>query len=320
MDIHPPPEPPVNTSFSTQLPTLQLAIDSTSLGEYKICPRKYYYRLICGWVPRTQSVHLQFGLYLHQARETYERSKSAGADHQTALRAAIRRALSDTWDRTTERPWWSGHPTKNRLSLIRTIVWYLDQFGLNDTLQTITLSNGQPAVELTFNFDSGLTACTGESFTLCGHIDRLVQFNAESYVSDIKTASMALGQSYFAQYSPDNQVSLYSVAGQIAFHTPISGVIIDGIQIGATFSRFERQIIPRTPHQLEEWLSDTAQWLKQMQYSAVTSYWPMNDKACHHYGGCPYRGVCSRPPYARQKWLETDYTKQIWDPSIARTA
>ena len=60
--------------FSPTIPGLQLAWDSTSLGVFKRCPREYYFTIILGWVPRTTSVHLTFGIMLHKAREIYEKA------------------------------------------------------------------------------------------------------------------------------------------------------------------------------------------------------------------------------------------------------
>ena len=319
MDAIPGSIPLPNSSFSTYLPTLQITIDSTSLGEYKTCPRKYYYRLVEGWVPRQPSVHLRFGILLHKGRELYEHQRANGADHQAALRAALRYVLVETWDKETDRPWWSDHKTKNRLTLVRTLVWYLDQFGLNDPLETVILANGKPAVELTFQFNSPYQSrVTGETFAFCGHLDRLVMLNGETYVCDIKTTGSTLGLSYFAQYSPDNQFSLYTLAGRVVFNTPVAGVIVDACQIAVGFSRFERQPVHRTEAQVNEWLADTGLWLVMLEQSAIENHWPMNDRSCHHFGGCPYRPVCSRPPSARQKWLETDYVRSAWDPAIVR--
>jgi hypothetical protein len=104
----------------------------------------------------------------------------------------------------------------------------------------------------------------------------------------------------------------------VAYQTPVRGIICDGIQVAVNFSRFERQIIPRNAEQVQEWLEDTYHWLGLMSHSAEAGRWPMNDKACHHYGGCAYRPVCGRPASGRQKWLEADYTRQQWDPAQVR--
>jgi CRISPR/Cas system-associated exonuclease Cas4 (RecB family) len=311
-------EPFVNQSFSKELPGLQLVVDQTSLGEFKECPRKYYYRVIEGWTPRVQSPHLMFGSLMHSSCEKYAYAKTQGMTHQQALRVAVRHILSARWN--------SEHKEKNLRSLLRSVVWYLDSFGEKDRLQTITLANGKPAVELSFrynpiDFETGepLTALTGEPIEFSGHLDRMVTLEGESFFCDLKTTGNTLGPNYFLQYTPDNQFSMYALAGRIAFGVNVTGVICDAVQVKITLSRFERQIVYRTEAQLREWYNDTVFWLDLMGKMAEQKRWPQNDKACHMYGGCPYRAVCSRSPgVARQNWLQLDYVHRYWDPSIPR--
>lgn len=310
-----------NSSFSTAIPGLQLAIDSTSLGEFKLCPRRYQLGVVEGWQPRGTSPHLQFGLWLHSAVERYWHSRTASQDHQTALAEALAWLMAATWEPATGRGWLSDHKIKNRLSLVRTLVWYLDEKAQDDTLQPITLANGLPAVELSFTFDLGLASAVGEPFVVCGHLDRIAELSGEPYVVDIKTTSGGLTPAYFDQFSPDNQMSLYSLAGKIVYDLPIRGVIIDACQIGVTFSRFHRGLVQRTASQLDEWLADTRSWVRQLERAALDSIWPMNDKACTGpYGDCPFRPVCRKPASARQQWLQSDYARRKWDPLKARTA
>jgi hypothetical protein len=179
----------------------------------------------------------------------------------------------------------------------------------------VILPNGKPAVELSFSFNSGLMAeSTGEPITLCGHLDRVAMLNDIPYIVDIKTTGSALGASFFAGFSPDNQFSMYSTAARIAFALPVRGIIVDGAQIGATFSRFERSIIVRDDATITEWMDGLSIWLRQLEEAALAASWPMNDKSCNVYGGCPFRPVCSRPPGARDTWLKADYRQRIWDP------
>jgi hypothetical protein len=44
-----------NTSFSKLLPGMQVAIDSTSLGAFKTCPRYYYYNI--SWAGRREDIN-----------------------------------------------------------------------------------------------------------------------------------------------------------------------------------------------------------------------------------------------------------------------
>lgn len=302
-------------SFSPQLPSLQLAWDSTSIGELKTCPRKYEYNIIRGIVPSDTAVDLAFGTYYHSTIEHYHRSRATGASHEAALRVALRHALCQTWNVELGRPWSSDSKYKNRWTLIRSIVWYLDKFQ-DDPLETIILSDGKPAVELSWSFAIDFaSSLTGEQFGLCGHMDRLVTFMGTTWVNDYKSTRSTLSEDFFDRYSPDNQVSQYTYAGGIIYAQKISGVIIDAVQVQIEGSKFMRAPINRTEAQLEEWRTDLEKWwLPAAERYAEANYWPQNDKSCNLYGGCPYRRVCSKSPSVREDWLKAAYTQRIWDP------
>jgi len=297
---------------------IQYAWDSTSLSTFKTCPRKYYYTIIRGFRSRGESPHLTFGIHYHSCLEHYDKQRATGADHQTALRSALLKALTDTW---TEGPWESEHPLKTRANLIRSIVWYLDEFQ-HDPARTVILADGSPAVELSFRFN------VDDSLVLCGHLDRLVEWNDGIYVMDRKTSTTTLSSYYFDQYEPDNQMSLYTLAGRLVYNSPVRGVIIDAAQIAVGFTRFDRGLTYRSESQLNEWLTDARSWiaiagdmandLSDYEGRYPESMFPMNDKSCHQFGGCTFRKICSKSPEVREAFLATDFEVKFWNPLIVR--
>jgi hypothetical protein len=306
--------PGANSSFSRALPGLQLAIDSTSLGEFKVCPRRYWFGIVQGWRQKVESVHLTFGLLMHGAAERYAHGRAQGASHDQALAGALHWALAETWNYDLHRPWASDHRTKNRATLVRSIVWYLDDCQ-DEALATVQLANGKPAVELSFVFDSGYRAqTTGEAFLYCGHLDRLGTLGDEVFIVDLKTTEHTIGPDWFKRFTPGNQFSLYALAGRQVWQQPVKGLIVDGLQVAQGFTRHQRGLVAREPPALDEWHYENGWWFSQMEHCAVAGRWPGNDRACDLYGGCPFREVCSRPPGARQAWLEANYTKRVWDP------
>jgi hypothetical protein len=309
-------EPPPPSPFLPHT-RIQWAWDSTSLGWLKECPRKYQYSMIEGWRPKQPSIHLHFGLLYHAALELYDRLRSKGATHDDALVAVTWQAMRDSWP-------WDFEPlerdTKNRATLIRSIVWYLEEFA-DDPCETVILQNGKPAVELSFKMelDYGPSGeLGGQPYVLCGHLDRVVTLNGSTYVSDRKTTSNTPGAYYFDGFAPDNQMSLYSIAARVVYHTPVSGIIIDAVQVAVGFSRFSRGFTYRSAAQLDEWLAGTRYWLDLAVQYAKAGYWPMNDKSCHHYGGCPFRRVCSKSPEVRSVFLESDFRREPWNPLQTR--
>jgi len=304
-----------NSSFSSVLPRLQLGIDATSLDALKKCARYYKYAIIDGYVLPFQNDHLTFGLIFHSATELYAHLRSDNIDHEKALISVIRYVIVETWDFELKRPWTSEIPEKSRNTLLRTVVWYLDHFK-DDNLKTLILENGKPAVELSFRFNSNIeTQTTGEHFQLCGHIDRVVEWNGQTWITDKKTTKYALDDGYFRQYTPDTQISLYTIAGIVVLNQEVDGLIVDAAQVLVTGGRFRRQPIPRSPEQLEEWMKDLGYWLRQLEAYAIDGYYPMNEHSCG-YGNnqCVFRSVCSADPSIREDLLYNNFNKRQWDP------
>lgn len=301
---------------------VQFAWDSTSIGALKTCPRLYQYTIIEGWQPKTDSIHLAFGIEYHHALETYARFRADGVSHEESVKDTIRETLNRTTNWITDLTTKTGK-YKNRETLISLIVDYLDYF-VDDPCETYIKADGVPAVELSFRFE--LDFGPGEESTpyvLSGHLDRVVSFNDNLFVMDHKTTTTAPGDYYFNQYQPSNQMTLYTIAGGIVLHTPIKGVIIRAAQILLEKpNRFVSGFTYRTPDEIEEWLLNLRIFLNIAETYAEAEYWPMNDTACGNYGGCKFREVCSKSPEVREMFLKSDFIQlpkeSRWNPLASR--
>lgn len=338
--------------FSQEIPNLQIMWDSTSLGALKRCPRYYYYTMLEGLESRIRSIHLTFGILYHKAMEIYDKERVGGATHEQAQDEAVRYALEASVEHDNPQvlcencghyggepgtiscshcgddlngdiihPWRDllvGLSQKGRVQLVRSVVWYTEQFK-NDTMQTLTLQDGKAAVELSFTLplDFG-PENSDEIYSLRGHLDKAAENDTGLWIVDKKTTKSALYESYFEGFSPDNQVTLYTLAGKMVLGLPLNGVVIDGAQLGVSFTRFNRGYIHRTTSQLEEWLDDLQIWLKNAEMYARADHWPQNEQACGLYGGCPFRHVCGRSPEVRDSEIRHNYTHRIWNPAEDR--
>lgn len=300
---------------------VQFAWDSTSLGWAKTCPRLYYYSMIEGYRSKRESIHLRFGIEYHKALEEYDKWRAEGYQHDESVHEVvgelvIRLADYPEPDPEIAKP---NERVKNKSNLIRTVVWYLDTFE-DDTAKTFILKSGLPAVEQTFRFPLEYGPIHQKShsdvgYLLCGHLDRVVTFNDDLFVMDRKTTTTTPGSYYFERYEPDNQMTLYTLAGQVVLKAPVKGVIIDVAQVAVGFSRFVRGVTYRTQDQLDEWRKDLGVLLRTFEAYAAEGYWPQNDTACDKYGGCRFRDICSRSPSVRKTFLDTDFTQEHpWNP------
>jgi hypothetical protein len=200
------------------------------------------------------------------------------------------------------RPWLSDHNTKTRETLIRSIVWYVDQFE-NEYIETVKFSDGKPAVEISFSLD------LGNGLLLRGKLDRLVDYGGDIYVMDQKTTGATITARYFDGWSPDTQMSTYTFAGQALYKLPVKGVILDAAQIAVGFTRFERGFIFRSKAQLEEWYESALYHIKAAHQATASSFFPMNHASCGNYGGCEFRQICSRSPEVRTQFLKADFVQ-----------
>lgn len=316
----------------------QWAWDATSLTLFETCPRKYYYKMIEGWGRKTKSVHLLFGGWYATALEHYYKYRALGDTSEAALLKVVRETMVATWEvelvvdpieyrlpqdlteQTRElvrlgagRPWQSDDSNKTRETLIRSIVWYVDQFE-DESIEIIHLEGGKPAVELSFKFE------LDDGIVLCGHLDRLVRYADELFVMDQKTTKSTINSRYFDGFNPHTQMSLYTLAGQVVFGALVRGVIIDAAQIAVGFTRFERGFTFRSKEELDEFISDTRANIEEAHKCAARGYWPKRTTSCGDYGGCEYRGICARSPKTRAMFLKGDFVKgEIWNPLKSRS-
>ena len=298
---------------------IQYAWDSTSLGYLKTCPRLYQYTMIEGWTGKSESIHLRFGGELHKALEDYERSKAAGIPHDDAVHDTIRELLLRTDDyQPPDDDGSRGEKLKTRKALTRAVVDYLDHYEDNETT-TLILADGRPAVELSFKFELDWGPIPEQPYLLCGHLDKVVEYQSNQFVMDTKTTTSTPGSYYFNTFEPNNQMSLYTLASKVILGTPIKGVIIDAVQVLTDSTRCVRGFTYRTSDQLDEFIYDLEYWFNLAESYAKANYWPMNDTACDKYGGCRFRDICSKSPSVRENFLKSAFTKgEKWNPLKAR--
>ena len=219
---------------------IQFAWDSTCLGLIKTCPRLYQYTMIDGYVAKGESIHLRFGIEYHQALQDYDIARAEGTSHEDAVRSSISELVRRTHDWSVDETVKPGK-YKNRTTLISLTLDYLDHY-VDDPAETYIKSDGKPAVELSFRFEldwgpngwhhgDTYTNADPQPYLLCGHMDRVVSFNDQLFVMDHKTTTTTPSQYYFDQYEPHNQMTLYTIAGQVVLGAPIKGVIVRAAQI-----------------------------------------------------------------------------------------
>ncbi len=312
-------------AFSNEEPHLQLAWDSTSISRFKSCPRKYQYESVLGYRPKNLPIAMTFGTDIHTILEYHTKQHIADPlPHKEEVNRTILFALNETLEEKEvinsatgkkeiiKVPYHTEDTKRTRSNLLRLIVWYLEQYK-DDNLEVLVLSNGKPAVELSFRFDTHERTHKDESFILCGHIDKVVRYNGNTWVLDYKTTGMAVDK-LRDFYTLDDQMTLYTLAANIVTQHHVHGAILDVLACQVHANQFGRHTLPRNQDILNEWLAESIIWMRLAETYAEQNYWPKNHQACDKYGGCQFKEICALTPSLRQRFLDAQFIVAFWDP------
>lgn len=309
---------------------IPFAFDSTSLGTFMDCPRKFYYSQVRGLRRKWKAAPITFGSAFHKALETYELERGKGLTLDQALAPALHAAREDSVGM-------EEHKSRTPEALMRSVEAYIRHHE-GEQMETLTTQEGKPAVELHFKASLGnaITFLPEQEVLYCGYIDRVVRFQGTPFVLDHKTTGMSISTekgsaSYFGAFTPDMQMTGYVWASREAYGFPVRGVIVDAMQVAKTKTEFARQIINRTPAQIDEWRAGVTYWVRLAATSGMVATqvgdnlgeqakaYPMNQRHCHsRYGACTFAGVCGRDPSVREAFINTDFGVEPWNPLLPR--
>lgn len=213
-----------------------------------------------------------------------------------------------------QRMWDSDNPKKDRYTLARLIVWYIEEQpdDINEGLAPYAFPDGTPAVELSGKLPLPFNACTGEPYIIAVNLDSIKRFGREYFIADHKTTGKSLGRAYFSGFSPDCQIDTYDFVGSILFpELKIKGVIIEAAQCMVGGVRFGIHPCYRSEALREEYLRDLGELLRRAEHYAKRDHWPKETASCWH---CVFRDVCSADPARRQALLEDNFENRKWNP------
>lgn len=292
------------TSFTRVEPLL---IDSTSLTTYLTCPRKYFYRIVLGFISKgSVPPYFAFGSAYHKFREILDNSMNDTVDGKPrseseafilALQAAKAYAAKYLKEAEVGTKW--DFLTAGRLALScekAFEVWLEERkkFKVIAAEQIVTVS---------------LPHGTG----IMGKIDRLISWNGRVWVWDYKTTSK-LGPYYERSLEPNDQFARYIWMTQQLSGQAIAGLMVDVLynskKEGPKFQLFPTA---RNKTQLDNWVREHKYWEEQIENNRKEDFWPMNPKSCAF---CEYHSVCKQGTESGQmSQLKSYYKVKQWDPN-----
>lgn len=319
---------------------IQFAWDSTSLSTMLECPQRYKLRIIEGWRSKSPdtAIALAFGILVHAGIEEFHRGRAQGLDYEASVHGALRHIMSKKNNSDDAEPLYASIPTQDdiedqkaaededdgvnlrnskvrtRYHLWRALVWYFEQYR-QDPMPVVILADGRPAVEYSFRVGVGRELSDGTELLLAGHLDKLVTFNGQNFVCDVKTTK-SLSKYYFQGFDLSHQMTGYTLGGKLALPVPVAGVVIDAIALQVGGVSFGRAFTHRTESQLQEYINLLAYVGEQAERFYEHDYYPLNTSACIF---CEFKSVCRQPPELRHGYLNHLFERKIaWNPLKSR--
>jgi hypothetical protein len=276
----------------------QRVLDASSLDDLMACPKYYHYKKVMALKPKHNKASTQWGNIVHKGLERYDECILEGMDWDDAVREAVKATLVECKDHDDTKD--NARTTE---TAVRAIVWYADRYK-DDTLVTAELHDGAPATEIRFEVPIPDT-----NYRFSGRIDRIVWADDELFLLDRKTTKQSLSGYYFKDYELSLQVQAYIWASKRFLDLPVAGLLIDAIQTGVNFTRFNRSPFFISDGRLDEFEELLRHHIDMLEWYHDKNYWPRNFTSCGRYGGCQFAPICSMAPHRRQIWLKEYFTE-----------
>lgn len=304
-----------------------MKIDNFALTMHQACPTRFWRRMEQGWEPRRKGAALNFGGAIHAGLATWYRHPE--------LDRTQRLALSIT---SIEAAWLDTGPIDDYRTLSK-CVDVMREYSLEYPMESFSIVGApeRAVIEQTFTiglgtylrcdkcvlgvtdddmFGSKCTYCNAdrEIIEYGGIFDGLAQFGDKVYVLEHKSTSQ-LGDTFFTQFNPNNQVTGYIWAAHQLSGLDVAGAMINAIGVyKAGKTRFRRQVTTRDEHDINQWRRNVTATCEEIASHRRAKFWPQRTTSCTQYGLCAYHQVCTLSETEwQERRLEQDYVKSTWD-------
>jgi hypothetical protein len=312
-------EPTFGTVEAT-VPEFPRVLSSSMREAFSLCPRKFQWEQIYGYIPKEESVHLKFGSAYAAGIEAYRRSYYGSANKHLSPSDKLSESLADGMYAAI-LDWGDYEPPDGVAKTFERLIGALVEYTLAYQPETDgckpSMFQGEPRVEFSFTFEiPGIRhPTTGDPLLFTGRCDMLAEFNKGLFIFDDKTTG-ALGPSWANQWRLRSQFTAYTVGAQEAGHAVV-GAIIRGIAILKTKYNLAEVITHRPPHIVEAWKKRVVHDAERMIEMWGSGYWPeygQENGGCGQYGGCPYQMLCES--VNPQGYLDVYFQNARWDPVV----
>lgn len=289
--------------------------DSTCIQAVKTCPRKYFFQIVLGRVPKEVPPYFAWGSAYHKFRERLENSYGFGHarppvfDEERATNAfadASQVGLKYWKEYGREQLPDSKYAYMTTERLLRSFIHAYRHWTTEKKQGRIEVI----AVEQSFNVQLADGSSTG------GRADQLIRWNSKLWGRDFKTSSADSGF-YSRRLEPSDQFTRYTVAEGKLVGEQIQGQFVELLYNAKPTKKDPKgpSIIElttsRTPWQLQTFEHEQGTINQVLKVYRDNDTYPAHEPSCPF---CPFHSVCTKPTEnGMMAQLESYFDVRPWD-------
>lgn len=273
--------------------------DGSKISQFRLCPRRYYYRHEEHLVSDEPSFDLEFGIAVHKALElVYKGGYSEIVDYNNRKMYAYAKVFLENYQNEPEK----GYKTRaNGLELLTQYIakWNNEPFEILGVEQALLMPSNEFSIQPKV-----------DKFFVVGREDLHIKWNGEEMPLDHKTTSrfgdffekgfkLDIGQTGYMRMTKTNKSCINALR--------VTNKIGD--------DSFVRKITTRTEEDFVEWEEEFVDSVTKIREARAKKLWSKTPSACFAYNRtCEYYTLCTASKQQRETLKETSYKREVWQP------
>ena len=284
-----------------------MELDNTRIGDFKHCPRYYYYRHVRHWAPEDSgSPALWFGVFWGAAMDKLWVHKTVEAGMEGFMEAWYAHGLTWPLPLAYQKQW--GHHTPETAKRMLKPYWEKRRAFI-ESVQLLHVDKG-----LSYHEDGG-----DLDITYVAKPDKVFRVDGEVCAVDHKStgygSAAGFSFSWVENWQLSAQLDGYRWLLAKLYKQDMVNLWVDAALVNKTAVKFELLPIRKMEAWNEEWLKDTEYWTHRIVEAHCLMDFRKNDKSCRAFNRlCEYFDICRWHPKPEEVELPQGFVERKWEP------
>lgn len=293
-------------------------MDHSAIIQAMRCKKKYFFRVVLGFVQADQPQYFGFGSCYHKFREVLERMYMAEKNVVIKASPEFQMTIFGQALQTALKLW---EDKKMRDPVVGDKWEFLTRGRLMESC-TVAFKNWQREKErgrievIAVEQDAIIPLPDGQEIGV--KLDQVVRWNGKVWGRDFKTSSKAQDAWFTRTLDPNDQFTRYTYGEQKLCGEDVQGQLIE-VLYNAKGTKAEpkkgptiyQHMATRSQTQLAEWEKEQMFYGKLLDLCRTEDIWPMEPASCPY---CEFHSVCQKPgENAQMAKLEAEFVVNPWN-------